>query len=439
MSTNVSAGGDQQPLTGYRLKCLASGQTLPDSRSTILLGNSSTRDAALLRTAYFQRQLNPRHTSYGLYRFSDWLPLCRELEGSSAPITYRSRALAQQLGLSRLYVTFSGYWPERGASMLTGTFKECEAFSVCGRIPPDFPATLVVASAGNTARAFIHVCSQNRIPVIVVVPERNLEAIWSPFAVHDSVTLIAVADHADYAQAIELAATIAALDDYVGEGGARNVARRDGMGTTVLSAVTTIGSIPDYYFQAVGSGTGAIAAWEAHQRLVTDGRFGTNPMRLMLSQNAPFLLLYNSWKARSRALLSLDEATEKAQIEQIYATVLSNRTPPWAVKGGLYDALEATDGEMYAVDNRAAHAAAELFEKSEGIDIAPAAAVALASLIEAVDRNDIARDATIMLNVTGGGVRRFRSEHPTQQVIPRFVVPRSQSSKEYIAALLRKR
>ncbi|MFR4038353.1 MAG: hypothetical protein ACLTZT_11530 [Butyricimonas faecalis] len=32
-------------------------------------------------------------------------------------------------------------------------------------------------------------------------------------------------------------------------GGAKNVARRDGMGTTVLSAVEKIGRIPDYYFR----------------------------------------------------------------------------------------------------------------------------------------------------------------------------------------------
>jgi cysteate synthase len=70
------------------------------------------------------------------------------------------------------------------------------------------------------------------------------------------------------------------------------------MATTVLSAVTTIGQIPEYYFQAVGSGTGAIAAWEANLRLIEDGRFGTNKMKLMVSQNSPFIPLYDAWKAR---------------------------------------------------------------------------------------------------------------------------------------------
>ncbi len=77
---------------------------------------------------------------------------------------------------------------------------------------------------------------------------------------------------------------------FFAEGGAKNVARRDGMATTMLSAATTIGEIPDYYFQAVGSGTGAIAAWEANMRLIGDGRFGETVMKLMVSQNHPFVL-----------------------------------------------------------------------------------------------------------------------------------------------------
>jgi len=58
----------------------------------------------------------------------------------------------------------------------------------------------------------------------------------------------------DYTDAINLAGRIAKLPGIV-EGGARNVARRDGMGTLMLDAAVTLGKMPDHYFQAVGSGT----------------------------------------------------------------------------------------------------------------------------------------------------------------------------------------
>ncbi len=54
--------------------------------------------------------------------------------------------------------------------------------------------------------------------------------------------------------------------------------------------------------------------------------------------------------------------------------------------------------------------AAQLFEEAEGIDIHPAAAIATASLIEAAKNNSIDKDALIMLNITGGGEKRFKAE-----------------------------
>jgi cysteate synthase len=193
---------------------------------------------------------------------------------------------------------------------------------------------------------------------------------------------------------------------FYAEGGAKNIARRDGMATTVLSAVTTIGRIPDYYFQAVGSGTGAIAAWEANMRLIEDGRYGKNIMRLMVSQNAPFLPMYEAWRADSRALLPYDDNQARHDAEVIDAKVLSNRRPPYSITGGLFDALKATNGDILMADNLQAAKAAELFLQTEGIDIHPAPAIALATLIAEVEKGNIDKSATIMLNITGGGEKR---------------------------------
>jgi cysteate synthase len=412
-------------VTNYELQCLSSGAVLRDDTS-LPLSYAGAAEPAFLRTMYGSRQLNLRHKDYGLYQYADWLPLQRTLAGSSAPVTYRSEGLANELGLDNLYVTFSGYWPERDVRMKSGTFKECEAFSVLARVPEGFPDTLVVASAGNTARAFIRACSHNEIPLVVVVPEDNLDTIWNTTPPSPSVKVIAVSDGADYFDAIRLAGHIAELDGYSPEGGAKNVARRDGMGTTVLSAVTTIGQVPDYYFQAVGSGTGAIAAWEANQRFIRDGRFGNKRMRLMLSQNSPFLVLHDSWKRGSRELVTVDGETARQQVAGLYARVLSNRQPPYSVRGGVYDALAATNGDIMAVANEEAIIAGSLFERTEGIDITPAAAVSVASLVEATRRGTVKRDDLIMLNITGGGLGRLFEEQNVYQITPSRVISRNE-------------
>ncbi len=203
---------------------------------------------------------------------------------------------------------------------------------------------------------------------------------------------------------------VAGFEGFIPEGGAKNIARRDGMGTTVLSAATTIGKIPDYYFQAVGSGTGAIAAWEANLRLIADSRFGNHKMKLMVSQNAPFTPLYDSWKADSRAILPFDDEVARQQVQTILAKVLSNRKPPYPVAGGLYDALKDSGGEVLIATNEQLKAASDLFEKTEGIDIHPAAGVAVASLMDAIRLRKVDKKAVIMLNITGGGENRFKAD-----------------------------
>lgn len=393
--------------TSYRLQSVNTGAIFDDTGWT--LDAPGEQDPTLIRAVYDQPRLVVGDPALGLYRFADWLPICRTLEGSSAPVTYRSQRLADALGLRNLWITFSGYWPEKGARMTTCSFKETEAYSVCARLRPGEGKTLVVASAGNTARAFAKVCSENRIPLLLCVPEDNLDALWFDRPLDPCVRLVCSRAGSDYFDAIRLSNLAAGMEGFLAEGGAKNVARRDGMGTTVLSAVAMIGQIPDYYFQAVGSGTGAIAAWEANLRCLADGRFGTNKMKLMVAQNAPFLPMYDAWKAGSRILPTLDENVARRQVEAIDAKVLSNRNPPYAMAGGLFDALRDTGGDVLAATNEEARAAADLFERTEGIDIHPAPAVALATLQQAVRLGRIAPDALVMLNITGGGERRAKA------------------------------
>jgi cysteate synthase len=419
--------------TEYTVRCTACGKELDDTNLPL---ECNCGTPALIRADYAKKQIEVGNDSLGLYKFGDWLPLRRMLEGSAPPVTYKSSGLAGKLGLSDLWITFNGWWPEKGAYMKTGTFKECEAFTVCARMPEDFGSTLVVASAGNTARAFARVCSENEIPLVVVVPETSLDAMWFEEKISPRVKLLAAGGNSDYFDAIHLSNLICNVPGYVPEGGAKNIARRDGMATTVLSAAAAIGAIPEYYFQAVGSGTGAIAAWEANLRLLEDGRFGTTKMKLMVSQNAPFLLLCDSWKRKQRELVDLDLETAAKQIEIINAKVLSNRKPPYSIGGGLFDALVDSDGETLSAANNEADEARQLFLETEGIDISPAAGVACASLCSSVRNGTVPKDALVMLNITGGGGDRFRKEKAVVFMKPDKIIPRNDIEQKKIEQML---
>ncbi|MBR3590731.1 MAG: cysteate synthase [Alistipes sp.] len=390
--------------TKYTLKCVATGREFDDSGW--ILDDAEHKAPSLVRAQYEKKQIELKPDSYGLYKFCDWLPVKRMLKGSSAPVTYKSEALAKHLGLDNLWITLNGYCPEKGVKMSTCSFKETEAYTVCARIDDKEERVMVVASAGNTARAFAKVCSDNNIKLLLAVPSDNLNALWFTEPLNDCVKLIACDKGGDYFDAINLSNLALKSSKFYAEGGAKNIARRDGMSTTVLSAVTTIGRIPDFYFQAVGSGTGAIAAWEANQRLIEDGRFGENLMRLIVSQNAPFVPMYDAWMADSREMLPYDTKKARRDAEIIDAKVLSNRKPPYSLAGGLYDALKATNGKIMVATNAQARRARKLFKELEGIDIYSAPSVALWSLIKMVEAGEIKKEDCVMLNITGGGEER---------------------------------
>ena len=407
--------------TEYSLRTVATGRVFEDAGWAI--DDELSEKPSLIRAEYKKKQIDVKSESCGIYRFADWLPIKRTLAGSCAPITYKSEGLARVLGMTNLYITFNGYFPKIGARMNTCSFKETEAYSVCARLAADCGKVLVVASAGNTARAFAKVCSDNHIPLLLSVPADNLDALWFEAPLNDCVKLIAVQKGGDYFDAINLSNMVLASDKFLAEGGAKNIARRDGMGTTVLSATTHIGRIPDFYFQAVGSGTGAIAAWEANLRLIEDGRFGSHKMKLMVSQNAPFLPMYKAWKADSRALLPYDADQARSDAESINAKVLSNRKPPYSLAGGLYDALKDTQGDMFAVTNSEAEEAQRLFLETEGVDIYSASGVATYSLMQAVRDGQVQKDDVVMLNITGGGEKHFKQERQVWNLEPSLVFP----------------
>ena len=368
--------------TKYKLMNCATGRIFEDAGWT--LSDPECETPAMVRAVYENRKFEIRDDLDGFYRFAQWLPVKRTLKHSHAPVTYKSKGLGHYLGLENLYITFSGYFPEIGACMETCSFKETEAYSVCARLPEKHDRILVVASAGNTARAFAKVCSDNNIPLLLSVPEDNMGALWFHRPLNDCVKIIAAPAGCDYFDAIVLADKVCQSDRFMAEGGAKNIARRDGMGTTLLSAVEVTGRIPDAYFQAIGSGTGTIAVWENNLRLIEDGRFGTHKMRLYPSQNAPFTIMYDSWKAGSRALVHLSAEDARRQASEIKAKVLSNRKPPYSLAGGLFDALSDAGGNIYKVTNSEIDEWKARFKELEGIDIYSAASVAVASLSHAV-------------------------------------------------------
>jgi cysteate synthase len=406
----------------YLLRCVSEGSIQP------AYSLSCPHDSSLLRAEYQARQIQPKSLP-GIWRFLDWLPVQGTIaEAECTPVTYRSLGLARVLGLENLYISYSGYWPERGAKNPTCSFKDLEAAPTMQRLKERGEnSTLVVASAGNTSRAFAHISLITGQPLVLFVPEKARERMWTALDGAESgvrgtgpVTLIAV--KGDYYDAISIAEKVLSLPGFVPEGGARNIARRDGMGTVMLDAALTLGQIPRHYFQAVGSGTGGIAAWEAALRLRADGRFGSCLCRLHLAQNLPNAPIYYAWKGKEPEPVCND----------MFDDVLYNRKPPYGMPGGVKDALRDTGGDVYGITNSQAAAAKRLFEQSEEIDILNAPAVAVAALEQAIAKGSVQPKDTVLLNITGGGISRMMEDYSLKMIRPQKTVSNWEQAAEFL-------
>ncbi len=385
---------------------------------------------ALLVTQYREKEFSGGRGE-GAWKFG-WLPVHSPGFEQPAPAVYRSEGFARKIGVPELYICFCGYWPEKGAHLQTCTFKEFEAAVVIQNAKENGMPGLVVASAGNTARAFAHLSSVSGFPAIIVVPSMCLPEMW--YLDEDTsgaVPTIAVSD-GDYSDSISLARNISLVAGMPFEGGVKNIAKRDGLGIAMLESVNAMGMLPRHYFQAVGSGAGAIAAWEMAERFLKDGRFGDTLPALHLAQNLPFAPMAKAYWRKSRELSPAD--TDFSLIGETTTRVLSNRYPAYGVMGGVFDALEAAGGAMYGVTNDEVYAAMDLFEETEGIDLVPAAGVAAAALIQAVKnaavkKGKVGQDGPVLLNITGGGERRLKRDMAVKRVSPLLISKNASESE----------
>jgi cysteate synthase len=394
-------GARKPPLRHYTLACSYCGRRYDDDG--LILDCSADHEPALLRTQYDDGGFHPFTDREGIFRYQRWLPVIGTQHDAGRTVVYRSSGLGGMLGLPNLWIAFNGFWPERGAALETATFKELEASTVLGRLPGP-GVILTVASSGNTGAAFAWACSRRQLSCLIIIPEKGLRRFRFRDSLHPCVNLVVI-DDGDYPDAIELAGAVSQLPAFLPEGGVKNVGRRDGLATVLLSAFEEMKQLPSYYFQAVGSGTGAIATLEAAKRVQNAMSDMVLP-RLMLCQNLPFTPIFDAWRMKLRSPQGSTDDFRDA-IKQVYADELTNWAPPYSTRGGVYDALMESHGDVLVTSNGAAELAADVFFELEGIDIEPAAGVAVACLQDAVAQGRVEREAVVLLNITGGGRRRL--------------------------------
>jgi len=409
----------------YMLQCLKTEDVIEDTYTL------KYTDNALLQ-AKFNGPIEVKQLE-GVWKYLDWIPTSTSNEYVAGTTTYKAEALGKSLGMSNLWVTFHGYWPEKGGLCPTGSFKDMEAVPTIQRLHDHGCKGLICASAGNTARGFTHFCGLANMPLIVVVGKNHGHRIWTKVGHPTEFVKVVVVEDGDYYDAKTVAKAIAKkLTGWQMEGSVHNVARRDGIGSLILDAAFTIGAMPEHYFQGIGGGPGPIGVHEMAERLIESGQFEGPVPRQHLSQNVEHSPIHNAWHAKREHLLPADYPPHDVEV---YSDYLMNKGPAYDQVGGVHDILKASNGQTYVVERDDAIAAKTQFESIEGIDIMTPGAVAMASLQQALATGEVDPDACTVLNISGGGVERLKQDYATETVEPWLRVTKADGAEMILAAL----
>jgi cysteate synthase len=370
-------------------------------------------------------------------KFSDFLPWCSNIGCNPEVGIVRNEIIESELGLSDLSIIYSGFYPQIGGTLRSATFKEYEALSVLNWANL-FHANkvLCISSAGNAGRAFFQVAVQKNIPIIVIVPEFALQDFIMPESIknHQQSHLLIAIKNGVYSDAIQLINILINKfgDELVKEGGVYNIARRCALSYPYVYDCIDNNRVPDHYFQAVGSATGAIATHEANLIINKTNAFQKRVTKIHMAQNTPFTPIVDTWNAKSDSLASYESSDLSSRLSKVKANVLSNTTPPYYPVGGIKDVLSNSSGEVYSVKNTEIQLAKELWSRTgTDVELDPASLVAISALQQAIKSKKVLPGDSVALHLTGGGLGKMQNDENGYHATPSIVIGKDDHTSIY--------
>jgi threonine synthase len=307
---------------------------------------------------------------------------------------YKSKKLGSFLRLRNL-------WIKNETENFTKTFKARDALITLSRFQEIGLTEFVMCSTGNTAAAFSHAMASVNRPMTIHMyfPQSTVIDLHPHANGRTTVTTV----NGDYIETMRTAHEYCIREGLTFEGGFANPSRIEGS-KTIAYEIAESGLKPDWYVQAVTIGTGVYALRKGYRELQTIAGIDGMP-RILAVQPEACGPMARAFRGR-RDSIRKDDTLSTAGT---FATTLSNAKPSFSypyVRRAILD----SDGTFEEVSEAEISQAFLLLIKLEGVLVDPAAATALAGVIKKVAKRDVDRDASILLNVSGG----LRDEAPSR-------------------------
>jgi threonine synthase len=290
--------------------------------------------------------------------------------------------LVESLWLSE--VTGGRVWLKVEGDNPTGSFKDRGMTAAISVAVHEGAQAVVCASTGNTSASMAAYAAKARIKPLVLVPEGKIAAGKMAQAIMHGAQVIMVRGNFD--DCLKLSRGLAehypvALVNSV------NPVRLQGQKTAAFEVVDRLGDAPDFHLLPVGNAGNISAYWLGYQQYADLGRATRRPVM-------------RAYQAEGAAPLVTGQPFPNPETK---ATAIRIGNPAsWK----LAEAAAAESGGRFAsVTDEQILTAQRQLATNDGVFVEPASAAGIAGLLQDLERGDSYAGATVVVTVTGHGLK----------------------------------
>lgn len=287
-----------------------------------------------------------------------------------------ARYLSERTG-ANVYVKFEGMNP-------TGSFKDRGMTMAISKAVEHGARAVICASTGNTSASAAAYATHAGITAAVLVPEGKISMGKLSQAVAHKAEIIQIEGNFD--DCLDIARDLA--ENYpVHLVNSVNPDRIEGQKTAAFEVVEVLGDAPDFHILPVGN-AGNYTAYHRGYREELDRGVTTKLPRML------------GFQAAGSAPIVLGEPVKKP--ETIASAIRIGNPASWELA---LAARDDSNGFFGAITDEGILAAHRLLSQEVGIFVEPASAISVAGLLERSEAGAIPAGATVVLTVTGHGLK----------------------------------
>jgi threonine synthase len=305
---------------------------------------------------------------------SDATPIVTLGEGGTPLIA--APALSARTG-AKVWVKYEGMNP-------TGSFKDRGMTMAISKAVEDGAKAVICASTGNTSASAAAYATHAGIQAVVLVPEGKIAMGKLSQAIAHNAQLLQVQGNFD--DCLDIARDLA--QNYpVHLVNSVNPDRIEGQKTAAFEVVEVLEDAPDFHIVPVGNAGNYTAYFRGYSEELERG--ATTKLPRMFG-----------FQAAGSAPLVLGHRVEHP--ETIASAIRIGNPASWDLA---LNAREVSDGYFGAISDEKILEAYRILSAEVGIFVEPASAISVAGLLERSDAGEIPAGATVVLTVTGHGLK----------------------------------